>query len=70
MLHLDSGTVSSVLSEIYEEYGNISKITITQGKIHKCLGVTINYSSPGKVKFYMVDYVGNMLDETPEEMSE
>ena len=57
MLHVDSGIVSRFLSDIDAESGKIVKMTITWGKIHKYLRVTIDYSSPGKVKFYMVDYI-------------
>ena len=43
-------------------------MTITRGKIHKCLGMTIDYSSPGKVILYMINYIGKMLDYIPEDM--
>ena len=55
MSHVDSYIVSSILDGIDAEYGNISKMTITQGNIHKYLGMNINYSYPGKVKLSMVD---------------
>ena len=41
---------------------------ITQGKVHKYLGMTIDYSSPGKVILSMIDYIGKMLDNIPEDM--
>ena len=37
MLHVDSDIVSIVLSDIDIKYGNIVKMIITQGKIHKIL---------------------------------
>ena len=49
MSHVDSDIFSSVLSEIESEYGKIAKMTITQGKIHKYLGMTINYYLLGKL---------------------
>ena len=55
MSRVDSYIVSSVLADIDAEYGKISKMTITQGNIHKYLGMTIKYSYPGKVKLSMVD---------------
>ena len=36
----------------------------TQGKIHKYLRMNINYSSPGKIIYTMIDYIGKMLDDT------
>lgn len=36
--------------------------------MHEYLGMTIDYSEPGKVKFSMLGYVANMLDGLPEDM--
>ena len=55
MLHVYSNIVSSIIANIDAEYGNISKMTITWGNIHKSLRMTIDYSSPGKLKFSMID---------------
>ena len=33
------------------------ELSITRGKVHDYLGMTIDYSEPGKVKFKMDDYV-------------
>ena len=35
---------------------------------HKYLGINIDYSSLGKVKFTMVNYIGKMLDDIPRDM--
>ena len=43
-------------------------MTITQVKVHKYLRITIYYSSPGKLIFSMIDYIGKMLDNIPEYM--
>ena len=64
--HVDPTVVSSVISDIDAEYGK--KMTTTRGKVHKYLGMTIDYSSPGKVIFLMIDYIGKMLDNIPEDM--
>ena len=66
MPQVDSDFFSLILADIDVDYGNISKMTITRGKIHKYLGITIYYSLTGKVKFSMVDYIGNILDDIPE----
>ena len=50
------------------EYGNIAKITITQGKVHKYLRMTIDYSSPGEVILSMINYIGKMFDDIKEDM--
>ena len=43
-------------------------MTVTRGKVHKCLGETIDYSSPGKVIFLMINHIGKILDNIPEYM--
>ena len=42
-------------------------MTITQGKVYKYLGTTIDYSSPVKVILSMIEYTGKMLDDIPED---
>ena len=64
--HIDPAVIISVLADIDAEYGKIEKMTITRGKVHKHLGMTIDYSLPGKEIFSMIDYIGNMLDNIPE----
>ena len=54
MLHVDSDTFSSVIYDIDAECGKIAKMTITQGKVQKYLGMTINYPSVVKSRLYMV----------------
>ena len=43
-------------------------MTITRGKVHKYLGMTIDYYSPGKLIFSMIGYIGNVFDNIPEDM--
>ena len=68
--HVDPAIVSSVLAEIDAEYGNISKITITWGKVHKYLGMTIAYCLPSKVIFLMINYIGKIIENIPEDMKD
>ena len=55
--HKDESVVEQVLKNINEEFGKESPLTITRGYIHKYLGMTIDYSSPKKVKFHMKNYI-------------
>ena len=68
ILHVETDIVSSVLSYIGVENINTEKKTITRCKIHKYLGMTIDYLSPGKVIFYLVSYIGKIISDTPEDM--
>ena len=63
--HVDPAVISSVLSDIDAEYGKIEKMTITRGKVHKYLGMTIDYYLPGKVILSTTSYIGNILENIP-----
>ena len=65
MSHVGPDIVFSVLADIDVEYENIAKMTITRGKIHKYLGMTIDYSSPVKVIFSMVNYIVKIIYDIP-----
>jgi hypothetical protein len=41
----------------------------TTGMIHDYLGITIDYSKMGRVKFTMYDYLEDVLDEMPDDMN-
>ena len=66
--HVEPAVVSSVLAGIYAECGKIAKITITWGKVDKYLRMTIDYYLPGKLIVSMIDYIGKVLDNIPEDM--
>ena len=67
MLYVSSNIVVGVPAYIDTEYGNIAKMTIMRGKIHKYLGIAIEYSYSEKVILYMVNYIGNMFDKIPKD---
>ena len=41
--HFDPAMIYSVLADIDAEYEKIAKMNIMQGKVHKYLGMTIDY---------------------------
>ncbi|CAJ1962818.1 unnamed protein product [Cylindrotheca closterium] len=46
-------------------YGSIQACTIVRGKIHRYLGMTLDFSVKGKLKIRMDNYVKNMLEDFP-----
>ena len=48
----------------YED-AEITKMKPSRGKVHDYLGITLDYSVPGKVRIYMKDYIKKMLEEFP-----
>jgi hypothetical protein len=74
ILHVDPKAVTTILNLLDAQYGQEivggkpAPLTITRGKIHDYLGMTLDYSEPGVDKINMVDYLKKILDEMPENM--
>ena len=64
--HVDGSMNCEILTILQQEYGKEALIPSTTGKVHNYLGMTINYSTPGKVVFHMEDYIDWMINECPE----
>ena len=69
MLHVSGEVLETIIKRLDEKYGNEAPLTVNRGTVHEYLGMTIDFSEKGKVKFIMNDYVENLIDEIPEEMS-
>jgi len=57
------------LKDIYED-PEIGMMTVNRGKRHEYLGMWLDYSTPGKVKIDMKDYVEKMINEFSYELPE
>ena len=66
--HVDHKVVSSVIGQLDETFGQDAPLTKTRGLVHDYLGMTIDYSTPDKVRILMIDYIQDMLDEIPADM--
>jgi Reverse transcriptase (RNA-dependent DNA polymerase)/Zinc knuckle len=67
--HDDDKVVDEILSSLNDRFGKDTELTVTRGKVHEYLGMTIDFSVEGKVRFWMDDYVDKILTESPEEWS-
>ena len=67
---MDPEVVSDIMKDISYQYGYPPPLKITPGKIYDYLGMKIDFSFPGKEKFAIVDYIGKMLDDLPENLKE
>ena len=68
MSHETQQVLEDLLVLLNDELGKEAPLTITQGKIHDYLGMVIDYTAPGKVKFMMQDFIQGVLDECPGEL--
>ena len=66
---MNPDVVTDILNKLEDKYGGEeAPLTVTRGKIHDYLGMVIDYTTPGKVKFSMDQYIEEMLNELPEDM--
>ena len=66
--HIKQSVLEDIANKLNLKYGQVVPLVIHCGKIHNYLGMTIDYSEDGKVKFMMCDYVEGILDGVPPNM--
>jgi hypothetical protein len=66
--HMDTDVITDLIRTIDKAFGVEAPITIRRGRIHKYLGMTLDYSEPGKVRIEMLDYVEGMLETATDDM--
>ena len=66
--HSNQAMVESIIGLLEQEFGKETLPTVDMGHVHKYLGMAINYSELGKVKFTMPDYIQGLVDECPDNL--
>ena len=59
--------MTTIIDLISSVYGREYPLALIRRKVHEYLGMTIDFSEKGKVKFTMYDYISNMIEELPKE---
>lgn len=67
--HVNSKVVDDIIAHLNEKYGKEAPLTVTRGKTHDYLGMTINFTMPGKVIIRMDECVEGILNEACDDMS-
>ena len=67
--HMDASVNDEFLVWLNKLYGGYGEVKATRGKVHDYLGMTFDFSEPGKVKIDMCDYINSMVDDFPENMT-
>ncbi len=57
MSHQEQSVLDALVDELDRKYGAVKPMTVTRGKIHAYLGMTLDFTEPGKVVFQMDDYI-------------
>ena len=68
MAHLHSSVVTEHVKLLDEVYGSQDPLTVSRGKIHVRLGMTIYFSLKVGASFYQYDFISKMWNEMPMEL--
>jgi hypothetical protein len=67
--HVDEQVIREMVDLLQAKYGSDdAPVTVTYGKVHDYLGMTLDYSKTGKVIIDMKQYVKDMLKEVSDKM--
>ena len=66
--HMDPTVVTSVLEKLTGVFSTQPSLSITRGKVHEYLGMTLDFSKQGTVEIKMDKYIKDMLDGVPDDM--
>ena len=66
--HADSKVVTAIIKKLNNKYGKTASgletpLTVKRGKIHDYLGMTLDYTTKGKVRIDMKDYIRKILND-------
>ena len=68
--HMKQSVIDDVLKDLNDTFGTNKKpLAATTGDVHDYLGLTIDYSEKGKVKFTMYDYLEDIVEGMPDDMN-
>ena len=74
--HVDNVMFSHINPKVNDEfeewaqrkYGNLKPVTIVRGKVHKFLGMTLDFSTPGEVRVIPGEYSKDIVSSWPENL--
>ena len=64
--HVSSQVLEDTISWLWQDYENIfedrsGKMKVHRGKVHKFLGMTLDFTSKSKVRISMIDYIREII---------
>jgi hypothetical protein len=67
--HVEEAVLDSIIASLKEEYGKVGEMTVRRGPVHEYLGMTLDFSQPGKFILDMEQYLDqSVLVNLPEDM--
>jgi len=67
--HMSENVVEDIIRRLNERFGKESPLATSRGKVLEYLGLMLDYSTQGKVKISMYEYVQKIVEEAPKDMA-
>eukprot|EP00804_Cyclotella_cryptica_P027764 CCRYP_009202-RA/>CCRYP_009202-RA protein AED:0.72 eAED:0.12 QI:0/-1/0/1/-1/1/1/0/1137 len=67
--HVETQVVDEIIASLKAKYEKVGTMTVRRGKIHEYLGMTLDFSQPGKFIIGMENYIDDVLKELPDDMA-
>ena len=66
--HVDPAEIEDVISQLESRFAKTDPLSMTRGKVHEFLGMTLDFSVDGEFSIKMGDYVEKILGDVPADM--
>ena len=66
--HVDAMEVGKFIRQMEETFGKDTPLSVSRGKTHEYLGMSLDFHSKGEVRIDMEHYIDMMLRDAPQEM--
>ena len=66
--HIDAKEVEKFIQQMEETFGKDTPLSVSRGRIHDYLGMTLDFRNKGEVRIDMEHYIDMMLQDAPKEM--
>ena len=66
--HVEATEVEKFVQQMEETFGLETPLTVSCGRVHDYLGMTLDFHTKGEVQINMEHYIDMMLQDAPEEM--
>ena len=66
--HVDPEVLEIIIGQLEARFGKTDPLTVTRGKVHEFLGMTLDFSTEGEFSVKMGAYTEKVLADVPEDM--
>ena len=66
--HMDAKEVGKFIQQMEETFGKDTPLSVSRGRTHDYLGMTLDFRNKGEVRIDMEHYINMMLHDAPKEM--